>query len=140
MIDRFQPLADTQENVAKLKDDLPNVKGLDRAKTLDQLIEGMTKLAAAGIPAETRELDKWTREIITLDGRNKAGLKRKYEFRLRFADATKLIQDHKLAKGRAALNRILALPGLTGEQIQDANFALAGCWLVEKTSRRAFVS
>ena len=130
-------MADTQENVAKLKDDLADAKGLDRAKTLDQLIEGTAKLAASGraggIPA-TRPMGPRDRPRSTR--RNKAGLKRKYEFRVRLADATKLIENHKLAKGRTAITRILALPGLSGEQIQEANLALARCWLAEKNYKK----
>ena len=59
------------------KSKLDAAKGLDRAKVLDQIIEGYEKL---GNESEEQSGRPWSKEIIALDADNKAGLKVKYEF------------------------------------------------------------
>ena len=88
MIERFKPIVDAQEAVAKLKSQLDGAEGLDRAKMLDKLIEAQMKLVPL-MPGQAaiRDIEKWSREIVSLDAENKAGLKTKYEFRTKIMDA-----------------------------------------------------
>ncbi len=88
MIERFKPIVDAQAAVAKLKSRLDGAEGLDRAKLLDKLIEAQMKLVPL-MPSQAaiRDIEKWSREIVSLDAENKAGLKTKYEFRTKVMDA-----------------------------------------------------
>jgi hypothetical protein len=132
LIKQFKPLAEAREAIDKLKAGLEKAKGLERAKVLDQLIEALDKLGQAGMKADAEKIAEWSREIVKLDPENKAGLKRKYEFRAQLAETSKLFDEGKTAESRAALEKILALPGLTGEQLQEANFRLARCDMAER--------
>ena len=127
IIENFQPMADVQETIVKLKPDLEKAKGLDRAKILDKLIDAWETLQGRTREMSSAQTEKWSHEILTLDADNKAGLKVKYEFRRQMADARKL-QANATAY-RAAIEKALALPGLAGEQIQVGRFALAISYL-----------
>ena len=65
------------------------------------------------------------REVVAADAENKAGLKKKFQFRILMADATKLLQQNKTAEGESVIGNALALRGVTGDQIQQADFQLA---------------
>ena len=68
---------------------------------------------------ELQNLEKWLKEIIALDPDNRAGLKEMYEFRLLFADVQNLIREGKADEAQSAADKVLALPGITGEQKQN---------------------
>jgi thioredoxin-related protein len=125
LIERFKPMADAQAAVVKLKAELPNAKGLDRAKVLDQLVEAYSKLAPTGRGASPADIEKWSKEIMTLDADNKAGLKNKYEFRVALKEAGKLLQEGETEKGQAAIDKAIAMPGVSADQIQQAHFMVA---------------
>lgn len=111
------------ETVRELRAQLGKVRGLDRARLLDQLIE-----AYATLGNETDDIAAWNKEIVELDSENKAGLRVKYEFRCLMAEATKLEEGRKFDEAKAAFDKALALPGITGEQRQDAYFAQGECY------------
>jgi hypothetical protein len=117
MIERFKPIVDAQEAVAKLKSQLDGVEGLDRARLLDKLIEAQMKLVPL-MPSQAaiRDIEKWSREIVSLDEENKAGLKTKYEFRTKVMDAGAQIRSKAFDKARATLDEAAALPGLKDDQ------------------------
>ena len=102
------------ENVLALKAKLEKAQGLDRAKLLDQIVEGYQKLGN-----ESDEVAAWSKEIIALDPDNKAGLKVKYEFPLTLAEARKLLQTGKSAEAEGVLDKALALKGVPGEMRQE---------------------
>ena len=116
-IERFKPIVDAQEAVAKLKSQLDGAEGLDRAKMLDKLIEAQMKLVPL-MPSQAaiRDIEKWSREIVSLDAENKAGLKTKYEFRTKVMDAGAQIRSKAFDKARATLDEAAALPGLKKDQ------------------------
>jgi len=115
-------IVQVHESILAMRVKLPKVKGLDRAKLLDELIEAYGKL-----DNEIDDIEAWSKEIIALDSENKAGLKLKYEFRSLMAEATKLKESEKFDEAAAALDKALALPGLSGQQKQDAYFAQGEC-------------
>jgi thioredoxin-related protein len=123
---RFQPMAEAQEEIVKLKTELEKASGIDRAKVLDKLVDAQSKLPAK---RGGEELDKWSREIITLDADGKAGLKIKHEFRLLVGDAGKQLRAGKKTEGLALIDKAIALPGIKGEQIQQAHFIVAVYYL-----------
>jgi thioredoxin-related protein len=117
MIERFKPLVDAQEAVAKLKSKLDGTEGLDRARLLDKLIEAQMKLVPLmQSQVAIRDIEKWSREIVALDADNKAGLKTKYEFRNKVMDAAAQIRSKDFGKARATLDDAAALPGLKDDQ------------------------
>jgi thioredoxin-related protein len=134
ILKQFQPMADAQQAVVKLKVELDTVKGLDRAKVLDKLVEAQSKLASVSRGGGAgQDIEKWSREIVTLDADNKAGLKTKYECRLMVGDAGKLFQQPgKQDEGHALIAKALALPGVTGELKQQAYFVDAMSYVKEK--------
>ncbi len=108
------------DSVVEMLAALPKADGLDRAKLLDRLIDATTEL---GSGADKQE--GWTKEIVALDPDNKAGLKIKYEFRQSMAEVTRLMRAGKLAEAREEIAKAVALPGLSGEQKQDAYYTEA---------------
>jgi len=138
MLPQFQPMADAQVTIAKLKPELKNVKGLDRAKTLDKLIEAWDKINRMTKDISPQEVDKWSQEIVTLDADNKAGLQKKYEFRVQMSGVTNLLQIGKVAEARTAIEKALALPGLVGEQIQTGHFFMGVSYLNEGNATKGY--
>ncbi len=116
MISRFQGMADAQANVEKLKVELASKKGADRAKTLDQLVDAKTKFNQGmrpGMPDE--EITAWTSEISLLDADNKLGLKTKYAFKAAMLEARSNQRKKNINGAKVAVEKALALPGLTPE-------------------------
>ena len=85
-IKQLAGLMKTYESLAGLHRQLPAATGLDRAKLLDQLIDAYNTLGN-----EIGDIAGWQKEIVALDSDNKAGLKRKYEFRVYVDDAQKAL-------------------------------------------------
>jgi tetratricopeptide (TPR) repeat protein len=129
LLRQILPMAEAQETIVKVKAELENLKGTDRAKALDKLIEAWEALGGRTRDVSPMSVDKWSQEIITLDADNKAGLKKKYDFRVQMSAATKLLQTGKMEEGRKTLEKALALPDLPGEQVQDGHFLLAVTYL-----------
>jgi thioredoxin-related protein/tetratricopeptide (TPR) repeat protein len=125
ILERFKPMADAQEAVAKLKAKLEGTQGLDRAKLLDKLVEAQAKIPSMGQPTSRDDVEKWSREIIALDPDNKAGLKKKYEIRSLLGDAERLYREKKKTEAYAAVEKALATPGITPDQTQEAHFVAA---------------
>jgi thioredoxin-related protein len=118
-IERLKPIVDAQEAVAKLKSQLDGTSGVDRAKLLDKLINAQTKLVTiTHTPSQAglRDIEKWSREIVTLDADNKAGLKTKYEFHGKINDANAQIRSKDFDRAQKTLDEAAALPNLSGEQ------------------------
>ena len=109
---------DVYATVVKMKQDIVSAKGIARAKLLDKLIDAYVKLNN-----ENDELTGWSKEIVALDADNKAGLKIKHEFRLSMADYNKLKEKQKFADAKAALEKALALDGISAEQKQSCYMA-----------------
>jgi thioredoxin-related protein len=139
VVKRFEPMADAQQTVAKLKTQLEGTKDLDRAKLLDKMVEADDKLASLAqlsvhpqILAKMKwpqEMRQWSQEIITLDADGKGGLKQKHEFRLMLSDAEKLFQEKKPAEAHAAIEKALATARITADQTQGAHYVNAVFYL-----------
>jgi hypothetical protein len=126
MLKRFEPVADAQETVAKLKPELEKSQGLDRAKLLDQLIEAQTTLSQfIPAPRHADEIAQWSKEIVALDPDNHAGLNTKYRLRELLADSAKDAKAGDMDKARAALDKALDLRDLTDEQRSQVKTAIA---------------
>lgn len=136
VIAQVQPMADAQVAIAKFRAEAANQKGLDRAKTLDKLIEAWDKVGGRSRDVSDSQVEKWAAEIVTLDADNKAKLKVKYQFRKMITEAAKL--EKRPADYRAAIEKALALPGLTGEQIQVGRLALASSYLKGSDLKNGF--
>jgi thioredoxin-related protein len=133
MLHRFEPIAEAMETYVKLQPDLEKAEGLDRAKLLDQLITAYSKLGmfAQGVkPAPN--IGEWSKEIISLDPDNKAGLKNKYVFSQMLGDAGKLARDKKFDEGQEILDKALALTGITPEQVQEGQMAKGTNYLMRR--------
>ena len=91
---------------------------------MDELIGAKQKLVRFD-PQAGESIKKWTKEIIALDADNKAGLKKKYQFEAALSDAGALMREGKADEAAAALDKALETAGLTGEQIQKAQFVKA---------------
>ena len=120
----FTMIVEGQASIAKDMEGLEKAEGLDRAKLLDQLIQANTKLQMYGAAKLTpAEIAKWTAEIVELDADNKAGLKIKYEFTKFLGEASTLAREKKFEEGLAAIDKALALAGITPEQTQEGLMA-----------------
>ncbi len=138
MIQRFAPMAEGQETVAKIKAQLDAAQGLDRAKLLDQLLDARAKLSQSmPDPDLAQDTEKWSREIVALDAENKAGLKSKYEVRVLLSEAQSRLRDQKLDEAHAALDTALALPGLAGEPLQETQLAKAVCYAAQQEFQKS---
>lgn len=138
MIQRFAPMAEGQEAVAKIKGQLGAAQGLDRAKLLDQLLDARTKLSQSmPDPDLAQDTEKWSQEIVALDAENKAGLKSKYEVRVLLTEAQSRLRDQKLDEAHAALDKALALPELAGERLQEVQLAKAACYAAQEEFQKS---
>jgi thioredoxin-related protein len=115
------------ETIVRMRAELANVQGLDRAKLLDQLIEAYGKLEN-----ESPDIKTWSEEIIALDADNKAGLKVKYQFRQLLAEAGGLKESGKFDEAKAVYDKALALEGISGELKQNAYFDQGECFFNSK--------
>ncbi len=126
-VNQLAGLMKTYDSLAGLRRQLSTATGLARAKLLDQLIDAYDALGN-----EIGEIAGWRKEIVALDSHNKAGLKRKYEFRVYVDDAQKALAAAKPAVAEAAINKALALPHLKPQQIQRATIVKNNCCLARK--------
>ena len=124
VIQQFSKVAEAQEAADKLEAGLAKAEGTDRAKLLDKLIDAKQKLLRFD-PEAGENIDKWTKEIIALDADNKAGLKKKYQFKAALADADELMRAGKADEANAALDKALETAGISGDEIQQAQFLKA---------------
>ena len=115
------------QNVLALKDRLDKTQGLDRAKLLDEIVGDYQKLGN-----ESDEVTAWSKEIISLDPDNKAGLKVKYEFPMSLAEAMKLLRTGKLAEAQEVLDKALALKGVPAELRQEGYMAKVQIYASQK--------
>jgi thioredoxin-related protein len=120
MIEHFAKVAEAEEAVKKLEAELPDAKGLERAKLLDKLITAKEKLPEN--PQAAESVQKWMKEIVELDADNKAGLKPKYQFNLAVSDALEMARSDKVDEAGAAIDKALAMPGVPGEEMQKGYF------------------
>ncbi len=129
-IEQFSKLAEAQEAANKLQAELDKVTGLDRAKLLDKLIDAKQNLAQFD-PEAAGNIAAWTKEIIKLDADDKAGLKKKYQFKAALTEAAELLQAHKADEANAALDKALEMAGASGDDLQKAQFLKAQICLTE---------
>ncbi len=138
MAERFAPIAAAQEAAAKAKEQLETAQGLDRARALDQLLEARGALArVAPDPDLAQNAEAWAREIMELDAANEAGLKSKYGVQVLLADARQALQDQKLDEAHAALDKALAIPGVTGEPLLELQHEKARCYAAQGQFEKA---
>lgn len=126
-VEHLKEFVSAHETIVKMRSEVANVQGLDRAKLLDQLIDAYAKLGA-----EPDDVKAWTAEIISLDADNQAGLKLKYEFRQLMSEADALKRGRKFAEAKDVYAKALELPGISGELKQDAYFATGECLFYAK--------
>ena len=130
LIMQFSKVAQTQEAADKLEAGLAKTEGTDRAKLLDKLIAAKQKLLPFD-PGAGENIKKWTKEIIALDADGKAGLKKKYQFTSALADAEELLRGGKADEANAALDKALETAGISGDEIQRAQFLKAQLALMQ---------
>lgn len=128
ILKQIKPMA----KLAKLKADAKKATGEEKAKLLDELVEAISEMGDSASAADQEQCVEWSREIVSLDPENKAGLKSKHEFRSLMADADKAFDQRKYSECRAAAEKAAAVSGITGEQTQKANLRLALCLREEK--------
>jgi thioredoxin-related protein len=114
-IKTIEGFVDAYEAIVKLKQELAKAQGLNRAKVLDQLVDAQTKLNGS-----SDELLPWSKEVVTLDPDNKSGLGTKHAILLAMAECKTLREAKKNSEAKAVVEKILSLPGVTGQQKQDA--------------------
>ena len=117
----------TWQAVVNLRKQLPDAQGIDRAKTLDQLVQDYDKLnnPIGALPG-------WRKQIVTLDADNAAGLKQKYEFVVLLTDAQNALNAHKPFVAQQTVEKALALSGLKPMQIQRATALKSNCLMAQK--------
>jgi thioredoxin-related protein len=113
------------EGVVAAKSKLDAAKGLDRAKLLDQIIEGGEKLGNT-TKKQGEQVAAWSKEIVALDADNKAGLKVKYEFPMKIAKAEDLAKSGNAAEAKDLLDKALAAQGIPAEMRQEGYMTKAG--------------
>ena len=135
-IQQFKAVAEAQEAADKLAAGLDKAEGLDRAKLLDKLIAATQKLLPFD-PEAGKKTEKWTREIIALDADNKAGLKKKYQFKAVLAEAEELLQADKADEANTVLDNALKTKDISDEDIQAAQFMKAQISLQQNDNEEA---
>jgi tetratricopeptide (TPR) repeat protein len=132
-LNMFTMIVQRQADMAKDMESLEKTEGLDRAKLLDKLIQANNNLQMYGAAKATpAEVGKWTAEIVELDADNAAGLKNKYEFTKILGEANTMTREKKFEEGLAAIDKALALAGITPEQTQEGLMAKGQNHLLQK--------
>jgi len=119
LISQFSKVAEAQATADKLEAGLAKTEGADRVKLLDKLIEAKQKLLRFD-PEAGENVKKWTKEIIALDAANKAGLKKKYQFKAALADADELMRAGKADEANTAIDKALETAGISSDEVQQA--------------------
>ena len=104
------------ESVVKMRGESPRRK----VSTATNCLTGWSTPSPSCVVTGDDDIDTWTKEIIALDTDNKAGLKGKYEVRQLMSEVAKLMQTRKYDDAKETIEKVLALPGLTATQKQDA--------------------
>ncbi len=132
---QFTKVNEAQQEAAKLESGLDKSEGLDRAKLLDKLVGAKEKLMQFD-PQAGADIKKWSKEIVTLDPDNKAGLKKKYEFKSVMADAMALMQAGKADEANSVLDKAIETAGGKGEDAQQAQFFKAQIALMHRNNKQ----
>jgi thioredoxin-related protein len=109
----------TWQEILRGKTDLLKIKGEKRIKLLDQIVDGYVKLES---PSE--DLAVCSREIVTLDPKNKSGLKPKHEFRLAVCKCDSLIEKKEVVDAVASLRAAMKIKGLDDKQTAELDARL----------------
>jgi thioredoxin-related protein len=133
--DRFKPAIEAQTQMAKLKEKLESAQGIERAKVLDEMITVAEK-AGPFAKVDPKDIDKWQKEIITLDPDDKAGLNSKYAVKSVVDEATKLLFGKDAVKGKEMLEKVLTKPKLNPEQAQEIYLRLGSYYLQNKSFKK----
>jgi thioredoxin-related protein/tetratricopeptide (TPR) repeat protein len=113
-VDSLASMVKAHDKVVKLMGELAGASGEAKAKLLDKLID-----AKAVLGVEDDETQEWMKEIIALDADDKAGLKEKYEVRLALDEFKSLMEERKFDAASEAVEKLLAMKGLSDEQKQE---------------------
>ena len=97
----------------------PDLKPLDRARLLDKAMDGVD------LPILVQFYGDIVDQIMVLDKDNKAGIKKKYELRLRAAEAEKALADRNPEKAIELYEAVIRDFQPTGEQAQALYFSLS---------------
>ena len=138
LIAQFSKVAEAQEAADKLEAGLAKSEGTDRAKLLDKLIDAKKKLLRYD-PQAGEDVNKWTKEIIALDAENKAGLKKKYQFKAVLAEAEELMRAAKAEEANAALDKVLKTAGISGDEVQQAEVLKARLDFMQQDEKQGVV-
>ena len=134
-------IVEGQAAITKKMEGLEKSAGIERAKLLDELIQANAKLQMYGAAKLTpAEVSKWTAEIVELDADNSAGLKIKYEFAKALGEASMLARTKKFEDGLAAIDKALAISGVTPEQKQEGLMARGTNYLIQKNYEKSLES
>ena len=95
------------------KGKLGAAKGVDRAKLLDQIIEGYEKLGNS-TKKQGEQVAAWSKEIITLDPDNEAGSEVKYEFPMKIDRGGGTRQGGRARRGQGAVEQGTGGQGRSG--------------------------
>ena len=124
-------MAEAQEAADKLEAGLDKTEGIGSRQAARQAGRRQAETRPASIREAGEKIKKWTKEIIALDADNKAGLKKKYQFKAVLADAAELMQAGKTDEANAALDKALETAGVSGDDIQAAQFLKAQISLMQ---------
>jgi thiol-disulfide isomerase/thioredoxin len=132
-VQRLGALAKAETAALDLKAKAKLVSGVERMKLLDQVIEAYAKIGnRLQGKDQSADVQKWCKEIITLDPENKAGLKRKYEFRVTLDEARTDFLSRKFAEAEKVVDMVLALKDLSTDEHQRAALLKSNCCVARK--------
>jgi thioredoxin-related protein len=97
----------------------PELKPMDKARLLDKAVDGVD------LPILVEFYGDIVDHIMALDKDNKAGIKKKYELRLRAAEAEKALADRNPEKAIELYEAVIRDFQPTGEQAQALYFSLS---------------
>lgn len=117
-------LAELRQKGTKLAENLklaesPDLKPLEKVGLLDKAVDGMDMSVLVAFYADVLD------EIISLDKDNKAGIRKKYEMRMRVAQAEKALAESNAAKAIELYQAIIRDFKPQGEQAQSLYFSLS---------------
>ena len=141
VMQRFAPMAEALETIAKIKPELEKAEGIERAKILDQLIEAYSKVGmfASSVKgtAGYRRLDQGNP---LARRRQQGGLEKQVRIQATRHRSRQAHDGEKIRRSGSESRQGAALAGITPEQTQEGLMSKANIYLMQKDFEKGIES
>jgi len=135
-LQEYVPLAKAHSTLVRLLPELSKAKGTERIRILDQLIEAYNVYDCRYMFSGPSPVMAWYKEVISMDAESRAGLTPRNQISLFSSASTVYMAGQNFDEAQVAIDKALALPGITPEQIQGLRCQKSDIYLARKEWRK----